>query len=423
MSAIAEAPAAPAQKPVGQSSMRSAFAEAHAKSAAAGGVDGTGPTQEQRAAMAAKTAADAVKPVQPAAKTEAPADPAKGQEAQKPAEKSVASMFDKLKSGEVEEIKAEPTKPEKDPATLTKEEKAENSYRKLRQERDAFEKELKEIREKVGDTDVPALKKQLADLEKLATERQQKLAARDVAESEAFQQHVAQPSEAILTELHNSSKKFGFSWKEFVDAVEKPTPDEREVAIDGILSAAENEIPSVTKLKLLSRVNEYLQRQEYGEQLLRNAQKAAEAIKAEEARRAQEAKEGERGEYERVSNIVLKHITSDEYLESMPFLTKEKDGKRVLDESKIDALKKSLAYQDKEEHHIKALKTISAEILPLAIKENESLRSTVKSLEDRIAKLTGASPSISSSEASAAGGGDEDGVSLQEKLRRIRTGR
>lgn len=405
------------QEPIKGSSMREAFAAAHAKSIAAGGIEGV-------VTPAQKAAADkALQESQQKQEIKKEPDVKAKEEVKKEEVKSdttpITGMFDKLKAGIEAETKKEEVKI--DPSTLTKEEKAENSYKKLRQERDTFEKELKEIRDKVGDADVPALKKQLADIEKIAAEREQKLAAIDVIESPQFRENVSIPCETILKELSDSSKKFGFSWKEFVNAVEEQTPDEREVKLDKLFSAAENEMPNVTKLKLFSRVNEYLQRQEYGQKIIANSKSANEILKANKAREEQESKDKSQSESKRVSELVLKHITSEEYLPDLPFLTKEVDGKRVLDDSKIALVRKELESQEQEPIHMKALRVISRELLPMALEENKSLRVSKVELEERIAKLTNSSPSIEQSKQEEEV--KDDGLSIADRLKKIRTGR
>jgi len=163
------------------------------------------------------------------------------------------------------------------------------------------------------------------DIKKVAEERQNKLAAYDVTQSSKYQNEVAAPLDRILKELQDASKDFGYPWKDFVDAVEQPTKREREAALSKVLATAEKELNPLTTLDILSGVNEYLQRQEFGDALIKNAKVAQEAMKREEAAKGEQSKKQSETEFSRISGIVFDHIVSDETLESMPFL-KGEDG-------------------------------------------------------------------------------------------------
>lgn len=424
--AVVEAPVqkqAPQQE-AKQPSMSERFKQAHAKSVAAGGVDGIVTDFQKIEAAKANPPQEQQKQE---IKQEVKVDPSKGEEKKEEVKqeekKQDEGLFDSLKKiGD--EDKSEAKKEEVDVSKLSKEEKAENSYRKLRQERDAFEKELKDIKEKVGDTDVAALKKQLADLEKLASEREQRLAALDVTESPQFKENVVEPCNKILQSLSDASKKYGFSWKEFANSMDIESSDDREAALDKLFSSSETDMPNVTKLRLLNMTVEYLQRQEYGKQILSDAKKARDVLNADKEKAERESKEKAESDYKRISSLVFDHITGDKFLEAMPFLATEKDGKLSLNEEKAGLLRRQLEVGREVPTQTRALQILSEAILPMAIEENKTLRSKQKELEDRIAKLTNTSPQMEGGrQEGGEKAGDDDGTPLSEKLKKIRMGR
>ena len=116
-------------------------------------------------------------------------------------------------------------------------------------------------------------------------------------------------------------------------------------------------------------------------------------------------------------------MTSEKLLQNLPFLGKDKDGKLILDDEKAGKLRKALNEDKEPETHIKAFRTLSAEILPLAVEHIKSLSKTKADLEERIAKLTSSQPSTSPAHEAASTGDEDDGLSLAEKIRRTRLGR
>lgn len=420
MPAVAEPPAQktpPVQAPpvetkAPEPSFSERMAQARSESQKVGGVDGedlsvTAPLAAKESQLTEKI---------PEAKTEE----VKSAEVPKTESKPLADAIAKIKEGRLEEKPEAKTEEKKvDLSKLTKEQKEAYTYRQLNEEAaqaKVLREELEGLKGKLNGTDIDTLRKELDDIKKVAEERQQKLAAVDVTQSPKYQNEVAIPLKNILEELQATSKDFGYSWKEFVDAMEQPTNREREAALSKVMAASEKELNPLTQLSVLSGVNEYLQRQEFGKALIQDSIPALEAMKREEKAKADQFKKQAETDFERISGIVFDHVVADDVLkEEMPFLLK--DGK--LDDDKAKSIRAAATFGEVKPE-MRALQAYSTILLPLALEDNKSLRKTLEEREERISQLSGISPSTKQAEAPIGGDDADSKLTLQEKIAQIR---
>ena len=296
--------------------------------------------------------------------------------------------------------------------------KEEYTFKKLREERDSYQKELNEIKAKVGDTDVPSLKKQLEDAQKIIDEKSKRLASLDAMEDPMFQREVATPCRNIIDSLQADAKDYGFGWKEFAEAVSNPDRKARAAALDAVLSSSETNIPNLEKSDIVSRVSEYLQRQDYGAKILAQAEKFNEASKIERSKKEKEESSKKETDFKRVSEIVFDHMTGDDMLKQMPFLQDE-NGK--LDTSKAELIK--IANRTGElSHGSRAIDAYSSAILQMALPHIKGQDTKIADLHKRIAELSAAGPGMGTSAGASEATGD-DGLSFADKMKKIRDGR
>lgn len=339
---------------------------------------------------------------------------------------SFADKMAKIKDGNLDESKKTESKPEEKPdlSKLTKEQKEAHTYKTLREKADKYEatqKELEELKGRLNGTDLDALKKELEDIKKVADERQNKLAAVDITQSDKYKREVFQPLGKIFKELQENSKEFGFSWKDFVDAVEKPTHLEREQALSAVILGAEKEVNPFTQLSILSGVNEYLQRQEFGELLIKNASAVQEAMKIEDAEKAEAGKKHSESEFNRVAGIVFDHVINPDLADDIPFLftdRKDSDGNLIIDPAKSKQIRDSASYGESPAH-IRALQSYSTELLPMVISDNKTLRKEKAELEERISQLSNAGPKIDGGAPVQETKDEGDKLTLEQRIAKI----
>lgn len=403
-----------------KSDFRQRMAEARAKSEAAGGVEGAPKKPE------------APKPEGKAPEKKPEAKPEQKKEEKAPEKKTETpfSVLDKLKVAPEEEGKAEGKPEEPDLSKLTKEQKERHTYKVLSEKADkaeALEKELGELRSKFNGTEPSAVLKENTDLKKQNQELQVKLKAIEVRETDEYQNDVAKPLERIFNELQAKSKKYGFVWKDFLDATELSDEDSRTAALGKVLTAGETEVPQLVQLSILSSVNEWLAREKYGQELLSNSPKVAEAMKQAKEKALAEKKAKDNEDFTRTADIVFSRMTNledGEIADLMPFLAlkdkKNPDGSLILDPEKQKQIRAEATMED-QPHHIRALQAYSTAMLPMALEDNKSLRSQLAERDQRIGELTNASPSVDPTKTEVSEGHD-DGLSLTEKMRQIRMG-
>ncbi len=334
-----------------------------------------------------------------------------------------SEMLKQLAAGE----KKEPADKTVPPPTAEQKKEYTMKELRLRAERaDALEKEVAEHKAKISefetkykDIDPETIKKTMEEKDKTLAEREDKIAALNLMESTKFKKAVSEPLETYKSDIKARSEKFKFSWRDFENVLLTVSdPDEQLAQIDKILDEAETPLTTSQRANIVARVQDINATSFYGAGLLRDAGKAQESLKAEEARKANEEKESKSQSFKSQSDTVFNQMFSEEMLADMPFLApKGEDGKPVADKTLLDGIRKA-AVADKAPWRL-ALDSYSAEVLPLVMDYAKERDAKIAELEDRIGKLSGAGPKGGGEIRHEESGGQDAGLSLQEKVEKV----
>jgi hypothetical protein len=290
---------------------------------------------------------------------------------------------------------------------------AEAEAKTHREALEVIKKELETAKQVGTPEEVKALKDELAQM-------RNELAQSDVRKSKDYIETVSGPISTILNELKATSQKWNIPWNQMVDAMETGERDERNYAISKILSEAhkkgktENDEPQmmdeVSKLEVVSAINEFIQRDQYGAKLLADADKVKEALTQKEKQAQQEKQAQTQQQFSKVTDMVM-----DRMAEAIPQLKDDPEFAKLV--------KESVSLKE-EPLHIRAMKDIwmaSAErVLNDHKKQHEADKAEIEELKKQITQLSEASPEVDSSDGGGNGKAEKDDRPLSEKVAELR---
>jgi hypothetical protein len=266
----------------------------------------------------------------------------------------------------------------------------------LRQQSKEYESKIQELTGLAENKDVEQLQERLAQYE-------QEKALTNLEQTQAYQQAVSQPLEALVEQADQIADKYEVDSDALIDVLSLDDPKEQEEQLSELLPNASDR-DKAKIYRIMEDIDPILQRRE---KLYENADAAlAEAKQLEEQQSAASAAENAQLRQTVTKNVVEK------VQQKLPFLK----GIEGLDMSAIQqkASETDPAVLHPVDH---AYNAVSAQVFPTVVRQYLEMRKEVESLTDRLAEYEDAEPAMSGqTKAPSARAGVSDNASFEERV-------
>ena len=266
----------------------------------------------------------------------------------------------------------------------------------LRQQSKEYESKIQELTGLAENKDVEQLQERLAQYE-------QQQALSNLEQTQAYQQAVSQPLEALVEQADQIADKYEVDSDALIDVLSLDDPQEQEEQLAELLPNASDR-DKARIFRIMEDIDPIIQRRE---QLYENADAAlAEAKQLEEQQSAAAAAEQAQLRQNITKNVVEK------VQEKLPFLK----GIEGLD---MSAIQKKTSETDPSVLHPvdHAYNAVSAQVFPTVVRQYLEMRKEVEALTDRLAEYEDAEPAMSGqTKAPPAGAGVSDSASFEERV-------
>tara|TARA_S200002703_G_scaffold98588_1_gene85248 strand:- start:1537 stop:2733 length:1197 start_codon:yes stop_codon:yes gene_type:complete len=266
----------------------------------------------------------------------------------------------------------------------------------LRQQSAEYESKIQELTGLAENKDVEQLQERLAEYE-------QQQALSNLEQTQAYQQAVSQPLEALVEQADQIADKYEVDSDALIDVLSLDDPQEQEEQLSELLPNASDR-DKAKIYRIMEDIDPIIQRRE---QLYENADAAlAEAKQLEEQQSAAAAAENAQLRQNITKNVV------ERVQQKLPFLK----GIEGLD---MSAIQQKASETDPTVLHPvdHAYNAVSAQVFPTVVRQYLEMRKEVESLTDRLAEYEDAEPAMSGqTKAPAAGAGVSDSASFEERV-------
>lgn len=266
----------------------------------------------------------------------------------------------------------------------------------LRQQSAEYESKIQELTGLAENKDVEQLQERLAEYE-------QQQALSNLEQTQAYQQAVSQPLEALVEQADQIADKYEVDSDALIDVLSLDDPQEQEEQLSELLPNASDR-DKAKIYRIMEDIDPIIQRRE---QLYENADAAlAEAKQLEEQQSAATAAENAQLRQNITKNVV------ERVQQKLPFLK----GIEGLD---MSAIQQKASETDPTVLHPvdHAYNAVSAQVFPTVVRQYLEMRKEVEALTDRLAEYEDAEPAMSGqTKAPAAGAGVSDSASFEERV-------
>lgn len=266
----------------------------------------------------------------------------------------------------------------------------------LRQQSKEYESKIQELTGLAENKDVEQLQERLAQYE-------QQQALSNLEQTQAYQQAVSQPLEALVEQADQIADKYEVDSDALIDVLSLDDPQEQEEQLAELLPNASDR-DKARIFRIMEDIDPIIQRRE---QLYENADAAlAEAKQLEEQQSAAAAAEQAQLRQNITKNVV------ERVQQKLPFLK----GIEGLD---MSAIQQKASETDPSVLHPvdHAYNAVSAQVFPTVVRQYLEMRKEVEALTDRLAEYEDAEPAMSGqTKAPAAGAGVSDSASFEERV-------
>ena len=266
----------------------------------------------------------------------------------------------------------------------------------LRQQSKEYESKIQELTGLAENKDVEQLQERLAQYE-------QEKALSNLEQTQAYQQAVSQPLEALVEQADQIADKYEVDSDALIDVLSLDDPQEQEEQLAELLPNASDR-DKAKIYRIMEDIDPILQRRE---QLYENADAAlAEAKQLEEQQSAATAAENAQLRQNITKNVV------ERVQQKLPFLK----GIEGLD---MSAIQQKASETDPTVLHPvdHAYNAVSAQVFPTVVRQYLEMRKEVESLTDRLAEYEDAEPAMSGqTKAPSARAGVSDSASFEERV-------
>ncbi len=266
----------------------------------------------------------------------------------------------------------------------------------LRQQSTEYESKIQELTGLAENKDVEQLQERLAEYE-------QQQALSNLEQTQAYQQAVSQPLEALVEQADQIADKYEVDSDALIDVLSLDDPQEQEEQLSELLPNASDR-DKAKIYRIMEDIDPIIQRRE---QLYENADAAlAEAKQLEEQQNAAAAAENAQLRQNITRNVV------ERVQQKLPFLK----GIEGLD---MSAIQQKASETDPTVLHPvdHAYNAVSAQVFPTVVRQYLEMRKEVESLTDRLAEYEDAEPAMSGqTKAPSARAGVSDNASFEERV-------
>ena len=266
----------------------------------------------------------------------------------------------------------------------------------LRQQSAEYESKIQELTGLAENKDVEQLQERLAEYE-------QQQALSNLEQTQAYQQAVSQPLEALVEQADQIADKYEVDSDALIDVLSLDDPQEQEEQLSELMPNASDR-DKAKIYRIMEDIDPILQRRE---QLYENADAALhEAKYLEEQQSAATAAENAQLRQNITKNVV------ERVQEKLPFLK----GIEGLD---MSAIQQKASETDPTVLHPvdHAYNAVSAQVFPTVVRQYLEMRKEVESLTDRLAEYEDAEPAMSGqTKAPAASSGIPENGTFEERV-------
>ena len=288
--------------------------------------------------------------------------------------------------------------------------KAANRFKELKTELKTNRSELEQLRQqskeyesKIQELTGLAENKDVEQLQERLVEYEQQQALSNLEQTQAYQQAVSQPLEALVEQADQIADKYEVDSDALIDVLSLDDPQEQEEQLSELLPNASDR-DKARIYRIMEDIDPIIQRRE---QLYENADAAlAEAKQLEEQQQAAVAAENAQLRQNITRNVV------ERVQQKLPFLK----GIEGLD---MSAIQQKASETDPTVLHPvdHAYNAVSAQVFPTVVRQYLEMRKEVESLTDRLAEYEDAEPAMSGqTKAPAAGAGVSGSASFEERV-------
>jgi len=288
--------------------------------------------------------------------------------------------------------------------------KAANRFKELktelktnRSELDQLRQQSKEYESKIQELTGLAENKDVEQLQERLSEYEQQQALSNLEQTQAYQQAVSAPLEALVEQADQIADKYEVDSDALIDVLSLDDPQEQEEQLAELLPNASDR-DKAKIYRIMEDIDPILQRRE---QLYENADAAlAEAKQLEEQQQAATAAENAQLRQNITKNVV------ERVQQKLPFLK----GIEGLD---MSAIQQKASETDPTVLHPvdHAYNAVSAQVFPTVVRQYLEMRKEVESLTDRLAEYEDAEPAMSGqTKAPSARAGVSDNASFEERV-------
>jgi len=288
--------------------------------------------------------------------------------------------------------------------------KAANRFKELKTELKTNRSELEQLRQqskeyesKIQELTGLAENKDVEQLQERLVEYEQQQALSNLEQTQAYQQAVSQPLEALVEQADQIADKYEVDSDALIDVLSLDDPQEQEEQLAELLPNASDR-DKAKIYRIMEDIDPIIQRRE---QLYENADAAlAEAKQLEEQQQAAVAAEQAQLRQNITKNVV------ERVQQKLPFLK----GIEGLD---MSAIQQKASETDPTVLHPvdHAYNAVSAQVFPTVVRQYLEMRKEVEALTDRLAEYEDAEPAMSGqTKAPAAGAGVSDSASFEERV-------
>ena len=288
--------------------------------------------------------------------------------------------------------------------------KAANRFKELktelktnRSELDQLRQQSKEYESKIQELTGIAENKDVEQLQERLAEYEQQQALSNLEQTQAYQQAVSQPLEALVEQADQIADKYEVDSDALIDVLSLDDPQEQEEQLSELLPNASDR-DKAKIYRIMEDIDPIIQRRE---QLYENADAAlAEAKQLEEQQSAATAAENAQLRQNITKNVV------ERVQQKLPFLK----GIEGLD---MSAIQQKASETDPTVLHPvdHAYNAVSAQVFPTVVRQYLEMRKEVESLTDRLAEYEDAEPAMSGqTKAPAASSGVPENGTFEERV-------
>ena len=288
--------------------------------------------------------------------------------------------------------------------------KAANRFKELktelktnRSELDQLRQQSKEYESKIQELTGLAENKDVEQLQERLSEYEQQQALSNLEQTQAYQQAVSAPLEALVEQADQIADKYEVDSDALIDVLSLDDPQEQEEQLSELMPNASDR-DKAKIYRIMEDIDPILQRRE---QLYENADAALhEAKYLEEQQNAAAAAENAQLRQNITRNVV------ERVQEKLPFLK----GIEGLD---MSAIQQKASETDPTVLHPvdHAYNAVSAQVFPTVVRQYLEMRKEVESLTDRLAEYEDAEPAMSGqTKAPSARAGVSDSASFEERV-------